>query len=44
MRKEFKYKGVLVKFVKEEDGWRYYASEDDSVQIKCKGMRVEVWE
>ena len=42
MREEFKYKGVLVKLIKVEDGWRYY--EGEGVRIKCKGAKVEVWQ
>ena len=41
MRKEFTYKGTLVKLVKVEDEWRYYASEDESVKIRIKGFVIE---
>ena len=41
MREFFTYKGVLVKLVKVEDGWRYYASDDESVKIRIKGFVIE---
>ena len=40
--RDFYYNGYLMTFVKEEDGWRYY--EGEGVKIRCKGMKVEIWQ
>jgi hypothetical protein len=39
--KSFNYKGLKVNLTKQEKGWRFYESEDKTVKIKCKGMKVK---